>query len=122
MRNILIWSLVGLALGVALGLLIGWVLWPVQYTNTAPAQLRHDYRTDYILMVAAAYEVEKNPDAARDRLARLEPEHPERPLVELTETLIAQKGRPTDIQMLVRLAEALNAVSPAMLPYLGKTP
>lgn len=29
-------GLLGLALGVSLGLLVGWVLWPVQYTNTAP--------------------------------------------------------------------------------------
>lgn len=57
-------GLLGLALGLGLGLLVGWVLWPVQYTNTAPAQLRQDYRTDYILMVAAAYRVEGDLEAA----------------------------------------------------------
>jgi hypothetical protein len=122
MRNTLLWGFIALLLGVALGLLIGWVLWPVQYTNTAPAQLRQDYRNDYILMVAAAYQVEKDPEAARERLARLDPEQPERPLVELTETLMAQSGRPGDIQMLVRLAQALDATTPAMLPYLGGAP
>ncbi len=122
MRNLLLLGLAGLALGIALGLLVGWVLWPVQYTNTAPAQLRQDYRNDYILMVAAAYRVEGNPDAARERLARLDPEQPTRPLVELTETLIAQNGRPGDIAMLVRLAEALGATTPAMGPYLGGAP
>lgn len=122
MRNLLLLGLVGLALGVALGLLVGWVLWPVQYTNTAPAQLRQDYRNDYILMVAAAYRVEENPDAARERLARLDSEQPTRPLIELTETLIAQNGRPDDIAMLVRLAEALGATTPAMWPFLGGTP
>ncbi len=122
MRNLLLLGLVGLALGIALGLLVGWVLWPVQYTNTAPAQLRQDYRNDYILMVAAAYRVEGNTDAALDRLARLDPEQPTRPLVELTETLIAQNGRPGDISMLVQLAEALGAATPAMWPYLGGAP
>jgi hypothetical protein len=122
MRNLFLLGLVGLALGIALGLLVGWVLWPVQYTNTAPAQLRQDYRNDYILMVAAAYQVEGNPDTALERLARLDPEQPTRPLVELTETLIAQDGRPTDIRMLVRLAEALGATTPAMWPHLGGTP
>ncbi len=122
MRNLLLLGLVGLVLGVALGLLIGWVLWPVQYTNTAPAQLRQDYRNDYILMVAAAYRVEGHPDAARERLTRLDPEQPTRPLVELTETLIAQHGRPNDILMLVQLAEALGVTTPAMEPYLGGTP
>ncbi len=122
MRNLFLLGLIGLALGVTLGLLIGWALWPVQYTNTAPAQLRQDYRNDYILMVAAAYQVEKNPDVARERLAQLDPAQPTRPLVELTETLIAQSGRPSDIQMLVRLAEALGATTPAMKPYLGGSP
>ncbi|OQY18934.1 MAG: hypothetical protein B6I35_12310, partial [Anaerolineaceae bacterium 4572_32.2] len=32
---------IGVAVGLALGLAIGW-LWPVQYTNTAPAALRQD--------------------------------------------------------------------------------
>jgi hypothetical protein len=122
MRKLLLLGLMGLALGVALGLLIGWVLWPVQYTNTAPAQLRQDYRNDYILMVAAAYQVEGNPDAARERLARLDPEQPTRPLVELTETLIAQNGRPGDISMLIQLAEALGVTTPAMGSYLGGAP
>ncbi|MCS7283342.1 MAG: hypothetical protein NZ769_08365 [Anaerolineae bacterium] len=115
-------GLLGLALGLGLGLLVGWVLWPVQYTNTAPAQLRQDYRTDYILMVAAAYRVEGDPEAARGRLAQLDPEDPSRPLVELTEALIAQGGRPQDIRMLVRLAEALGAVTPPMTPYLQGFP
>lgn len=122
MRNLLPLGLVGLALGITMGLLVGWVLWPVQYTNTPPAQLRQDYRNDYILMVAAAYQVEGNADAALERLARLDPEQPTCPLVELTETLIAQNGRPGDISMLVRLAEALGATTPAMGPYLGGTP
>lgn len=122
MRRLLSLGVVGLALGIALGLLVGWVLWPVQYTNTAPVQLRQDYRDDYILMVAAAYQVEQNADAARERLARLDPERPTRPLVELTETLIARGGRPGDISMLVRLAEALGATTPAMEPYRGGTP
>ncbi|RME32335.1 MAG: hypothetical protein D6793_11210 [Thermoflexia bacterium] len=115
-------GLLGLALGVGLGLLVGWVLWPVQYTNTAPVQLRQDYRNDYILMVAAAYHVERDLDAARGRLAQLDPEDPARPLVDLTETLIAQNGRPRDIQMLVRLAEDLGAATPPMLPYLQGFP
>ncbi|MDW8068281.1 MAG: hypothetical protein RML46_05150 [Anaerolineae bacterium] len=120
-RGILL-GLIGLVAGVALGLLVGWVLWPVQYTNTAPAQLRQDYRTDYILMVAAAYHVEGNAEAALGRLAWLDPETPTRPLVELTETLIAENGRPGDIAMLVRLAEALGATTSAMEPYLGGIP
>lgn len=73
-------------------------------------------------MVAAAYRVEGDLEAARQRLALLDTQSPSRPLVELTETLIAQGGRPSDIQMLVRLAEALGATTPAMTPYLQGFP
>lgn len=118
MRRLVLLASAGLAAGVALGLLIGWVLWPVQYTNTAPAQLRQDYRDEYILMVAAAYQVERDREAAQARLALLDPEAPARPAVELAERLIAEGGRPTDIRMLVRLADDLGAATAPMAPYL----
>ena len=117
MRKILPLALIGLVLGVGLGLLIGWRLWPVQYTNTAPAQLRQDYSNDYILMVAAAYQVEEDVEAAQERLATLNPESPTQLVVDLAEQLIADGGRPTDIRMLVQLADALGVATPAMAPY-----
>lgn len=122
MRRVLPLALAGLAVGIALGLLVGWVLWPVRYTNTAPAQLRQDYRTEYVLMVAAAYEVEGDLEAAQARLTLLDPEQPARPVRELAETLIAEGGRETDIRMLVRLAAAMGATTPAMAPYLEEAP
>ncbi|HHS98032.1 MAG TPA: hypothetical protein ENK08_09085 [Chloroflexi bacterium] len=122
MRRHLPLALAGLAVGVALGLLVGWVLWPVRYTNTAPDKLRQDYRTEYVLMVAAAYQVEGDLEAAQARLALLDREQPARPVVELAETLIAEGGRETDIRMLVRLAEAMGAATPPMAPYLEEAP
>jgi len=113
---------IGLALGLALGLLVGWVIWPVRYTNTLPSQLRQDYRTDYILMVAAAYTVEEDPNAALERLAQLDRTNPTRPLVELAERLIAEGGRPEDLRALARLAAALDVDTPAMRPYLEGGP
>ncbi|HIP88003.1 MAG TPA: hypothetical protein EYH27_06165 [Anaerolineales bacterium] len=122
MRRVLPLVLTGLAVGIALGLLVGWVLWPVRYTNTTPAQLRQDYRTEYVLMVAAAYEVEGDLEAARARLTLLDPEQPGRPVRELAETLIAEGGQETDIRMLVRLAAAMGVTTPAMAPYLEEAP
>mgnify|MGYP000448043377 CR=1 FL=1 len=123
MRKILPPLFAGLVIGLALGLLVGWVLWPVRYTNVGLDRLRQDYRTDYILMVAAAYQVERDPDAARARLAALDPHDPAGVAVDLAETLIAEHGRPTDIRMLVQLADALGAATPAMAPYLeGERP
>ncbi|HEC34137.1 MAG TPA: hypothetical protein ENI37_05410 [Chloroflexi bacterium] len=122
MRRILSLASVGLVVGVALGLLIGWVLWPVQYTNTAPAQLRQDYRNDYVLMIAAAYQVQGDLEAARARLAFLGAETLARPVVDLAEQLIVEDGRVSDIEMLVHLADALGATTPSMAPYLEGQP
>jgi hypothetical protein len=122
MRKILLLALAGLSAGVGLGLLIGWVLWPVQYTHTAPPQLRQDYRDDYVLMVAAAYQVEGDLGSARVRLAELDGTAPARPVVELAERWIAEGGRSGDILLLARLADALEAATPAMAPYLEAEP
>lgn len=118
MRRLAPFVLGGVAAGAVLGLLVGWVVWPVRYTNTSPTQLRQDYRNDYVLMVAAAYQTDRDPGAARERLVRLDPEEPARPVVELAEQLIAAGGGAGDIGMLVRLADALDAATPPMAPYL----
>ena len=56
-------------LGLALGLVYGWRIDPVQYTDITPDVLRIDYRTDYVLMVAEAYRAEGDPALAAQRLA-----------------------------------------------------
>lgn len=111
----------GLAAGLALGLIIGW-LWPVRYTNTAPAVLRQDYRDDYVVMVAAAYEIESDPERARARLALLDAEEPAAPVVELAERLVEMGGSVADVTQLARLAWALKATTPMLVPYLGEEP
>lgn len=63
------WILPALAIGISLGLLYGWVVDPIEFTDLAPGTLRADYRADYILMVAEAYRAEKDADLAARRLA-----------------------------------------------------
>jgi len=63
--------LLSIAAGVAIGLLIGRVLLPVQYENTPLTSLAPEYKTDYILLVAEAFALEKDPQAAATRLAQL---------------------------------------------------
>jgi hypothetical protein len=64
-----IWILLGLAAGIGIGLLYGWVLDPVDFVDLTPDTLRPDYRADYILMVAEAYRSEDDLDLAARRLA-----------------------------------------------------
>jgi len=109
----------GAVVGLAMGLAVGWWLWPVQYTNTAPAVLRQDYRDDYVVMVAAAYEVEGDLGQARERLILLDPEEPAAPVTELAERLVEASG---SVQDITRLAWALGAITPTLTPYLEGQP
>ena len=68
--------LIAALLGLALGLVYGWKIDPVQYTDITPDVLRIDYRTDYVLMVAEAYRAEQDPALAAQRLAVLGSEPP----------------------------------------------
>ena len=68
--------LLALLIGIALGLVYGWVINPVKYVDTTPNTLRSDYRADYVLMVAEAYQSEQNPEHAARRLAILGSEQP----------------------------------------------
>ena len=58
-------------LGLGLGMAYGWLVSPVKYVDTAPDTLRVDYKTDYVLMVAEAYQKEGDLDMAIRRLALL---------------------------------------------------
>ena len=68
--------LITILLGIILGLVYGWAIDPVQYTDITPDALRIDYRTDYVLMVAEAYQAEEDPELASRRLAVLGSEPP----------------------------------------------
>ena len=114
----LIQSVAGIALGLALGFVVGWWLWPVTYTNTSPDALRTDYRDDYILMTAAAFEVEHDLEEARYRLMHLNSDEPGAPAAELAEKLIENDGSEEDIARLARLADAFGADSPRLTSYL----
>ena len=57
--------LIGLLVG---WLLIGWVLWPVQYTNALPIDLRADKRDQYLLMTAESYAANHNLELANQRV------------------------------------------------------
>jgi len=58
-------------IGIAVGLLYGWVINPVEYIDTTPDTLRVDYKTDYVLMVAEVYASEQDTSLAVRRLAQL---------------------------------------------------
>jgi hypothetical protein len=62
---------IAILVGVGLGLLYGWVISPVEYVDTSPDTLRIDYKTDYVLMVAEAFQGDNDLALALRRLALL---------------------------------------------------
>lgn len=104
------WLLLALATlcGLIFGLVYGWVLSPVQYVDTTPADLRADFKADYTLMVAETYASEQNLDLAARRLASLGSQPP----VEIATTALAfarQNGyAPEDLELLQNLTLALQ--------------
>jgi hypothetical protein len=104
--------LIVVLLGVGVGLLYGWVINPVKYVDTTPAKLRSDYQTDYVLMVAEAYQADGDLDLAARRLAVLGESHPAE-IVRQGMILAAQiPFADSDQELLSQLASALQTWSP----------
>jgi hypothetical protein len=105
--------LIAILAGIALGLIYGWVISPVRYVETSPDTLRVDYKADYVLMVAEAYQDEKDLAAALRRLALLG----EAPPVEMVYQAVQFAGQygynDADLGRLQVLMEDLQALSQA---------
>jgi hypothetical protein len=105
--------LIALALGIAAGVVYGWVLSPVQYVDIAPASLRLDYRTDYALMTAQVYHADRDLDAAARRLTVFGSDPPA-DIASQALTYAFQNNFPeADIKLLQELASALQTWQPA---------
>jgi hypothetical protein len=57
--------------GILLGLLIGWVIAPVEFINATPSYLRADLQEDYLRMAIDSYRLNPNPDLAVQRWQNL---------------------------------------------------
>ncbi len=99
-----------LLLGIALGLAYGWVIDPIEYTDVPPNILREDYRADYVLMTAEAYQNDLDTETAARRLAILGSESP----AELTATALEYAARNNFTRDELR---ALQALLSAMQTY-----
>ena len=117
-----LWLLPGLAVGVGLGLLIGWVIAPVTYYDTVPAQLHPLYQEEYVRLVALTYAVTQDLEAAQCDL--IGPESDRSCGTTARSDGGADRGRcadPVVIESLARLAQDLDAEMPVMAPYLRET-
>lgn len=119
--------LIGLVIGLAGSLYYAWLVDPADTQTAAPADLRTDFKEDYILMVSQAYAADGDWALAQARLNQLEDP-------ELTNTVIAQlerylrRGEAADVvRNLAELAKQLGAEGRALAlfaptPAMSATP
>lgn len=82
-------------------LLIGWWLWPVQQTNSAPWLMRRDYQERYLRLVAAYYRHTGDLQGTREALKGWDSE-------KLTTLLRQMASRTEDTDDIAQLAAALS--------------
>ena len=109
--------LIGIFFGLLLGLLFGWVIRPVEYIDTAPEALREDFRSDYVLMVAEAYIVDRDLELARFKLASLGSHPPLNYVIDAIDFGVKNGFNKIDLQTLNLLAVDLRSIPPA--PEIG---
>lgn len=99
--------------GIALGLLYGWVVSPVELVETSPATLRIDFKADYVLMVAEIYASDKQAEQAVCRLALLggDPrQHVQQALVFASE----EYYQSDDLELMKELSSVLDSWEPQL--------
>lgn len=65
----------GLVIGLIIGwFVIGWGLWPVQWTDASPQQLRSDLKVDYMRMAIDSYAQNQDANLAQSRFQEMGPD------------------------------------------------
>ncbi len=112
---------IAILLGIGVGLLYGWVISPVQFVDTTPASLREDYRTDYVLMIAEAYQTDQNAGQAARRLAVFGSESPAGIAAQALQYAQQVGYASNDIALLQSLTKAMQVNQPVPTPA-GQAP
>jgi len=98
-------------LGLLLGwLIIGWVLWPVEYYNTDPPDLRRIYQEAYISLVADSFSLNGDVQLARERLQGFDGEE----IQDIILTLLERQEE--DITRSQRLRDLARALGLSLAP------
>lgn len=118
-RTLVVFFLVGLAVGLGAGFLIGWGIWPVQYYDTDPSDLKEEHKEDYIVLVSATYALNGDLNQAKGRLAKLQEEDVAQVVADLAQSYLERGEDSITGRNLVMLADALGTSTEAMLAYVA---
>ncbi|MEM7333391.1 MAG: hypothetical protein AAF490_14975 [Chloroflexota bacterium] len=103
----------GLALGVGLGLYIGWEAWPTEFTDANPAVLQAQYQDEYIQIIADVYAAEQDLGEARVRLGDFGSNY-EDILLNSINNRFLQNSDPVALRRMAQLASDLGLTSPVV--------
>ncbi len=103
-----VYLLTGLILGLALGVLYGWVLKPAETIDAQPQDLRADFKDDYRELIARAYVSNSDLGRAEARLALLGDNDPARALAVQAQLALGEEGNTDAARALGFLAAHLE--------------
>ena len=101
--------LTGFLLGLAIGLIIAWVVLPASYTDVSPQALKNSDKDQYRLMIARVYAVDRDLVRAESRLALLGDENVGDLLAAQSQQVLASGESQADAQALALLSSAVKA-------------
>ena len=100
--------ILGILLGFGGGLAYSWLISPVEYTDTAPASLRQDFKEDHLSLISLAYAATGDLNRTRARLALLGISASPEEISRLAQSRLAA-GRPeSEADALAQLAAVLG--------------
>jgi hypothetical protein len=110
---------IALIVGAALGLAYAWLIEPVSFSETSPAQVMKSYREAWLIMSAEALAQDGDWERTQARLNALRDADLSQTIADLFERYQVNGPNPT-ARALARLADRLNARTPAMQVYLAE--
>ncbi len=109
--------LTGLLLGLAMGLILAWVIFPITEVDTHPNLLREDYKDIYRSLISRAYQANNNLPRAEARLALIGDDNPALALAAQAQRFLAENGDNEMAIVLANLSAAIQIASgPAATP------
>lgn len=120
-RYALVFVVLALLGGSALGLLMGWFVWPVRWYNTDPSDLRVQHQITYVVMTADSYAVTGDGEVAKKRLYELmDQDTTWDQIANLVERVAIERDNAKDAAAAVRvrrLAQAVGLPSATLATY-----
>jgi len=116
-RTAVLLVIAGLLLGLVGGLVLGWLVWPVEYFDTDLPDLRSGYKDDYVVMVGASYLLNNDLARATERLDKLGVPNQGQYVAVQAERYISEGRDVNDIRSLVALSKGLGTHTDRMVMY-----